>query len=74
MTKKPTYEELQQRIKGLEKEAVEHKRAKEELQTILNLVFNCKNNSYMLCSWAGGEDYAQELPCSSLFRKRSSTG
>jgi nitrogenase molybdenum-cofactor synthesis protein NifE len=38
------------------------------------LVFNCINNSNMLCSWAGGEDYAQELPCSSLFRKGSSTG
>jgi PAS domain S-box-containing protein len=38
MTKKPTYEELQQRVKELEKEAVEHKRAKEELQTILNVV------------------------------------
>jgi PAS domain S-box-containing protein len=35
---KPTYEELQQRVKELEKEAVEHKRAKEELQTILNVV------------------------------------
>jgi len=31
------------------------------------LVFNCINNSYMICSWAGGEDYAQELPSSSLF-------
>ena len=38
MTKKATCEELQQRIKELEKEAVEHKRAKEELQTILNIV------------------------------------
>ena len=38
MTKKPSYEELQQRVKELEKEAVEHKRAKEELQTILNVV------------------------------------
>jgi PAS domain S-box-containing protein len=38
MTKKPTYEELEQRIKELEKEAVEHKRSKEELQTILNVV------------------------------------
>ena len=38
MTKKPTYKELRQRIKELEKEAVEHKRAKEELQTILNAV------------------------------------
>jgi len=38
MTKKPTYEELQQKVKELEKEAVEHKRAKEELQTILNVV------------------------------------
>ena len=27
-----------------------------------NLVFNCKSNSYMLFSWAGGEEYAQELP------------
>jgi len=44
MTKKPTYEELQQRIKGLEKEAVEHKRAKEELQTILNLDYRSINN------------------------------
>jgi len=41
---------------------------------IIILVFNCINNSYMLCFWAGGEDYAQELPYSSLFRKRSSTG
>ena len=38
MTKKPSYEELQQRIKELEKEAVEHKRSKEELQTILDVV------------------------------------
>jgi len=38
MDKKPTYEELQQRGKELEKEAVEHKPAKEELQTILNVV------------------------------------
>ena len=38
MTRKPTYEELQQRVKELEKESVEHKRAKQELQTILNLV------------------------------------
>jgi len=38
MTKKPTYEELEQRVKELEKEAIEHKRAKEELQTILNVV------------------------------------
>ena len=38
MTKKPTYGELQQRIEELEKEAVEHKRSKEELQTILDVV------------------------------------
>ena len=38
MTKKATCEELQQKIKELEKETVEHKRAKEELQTILNIV------------------------------------
>jgi len=38
MTGKLSYEELQQRIKELEKEAVEHKRAKEELQTILDAV------------------------------------
>jgi PAS domain S-box-containing protein len=38
MTTKPTYEELQQRIKELEGEAVEHKRAKEELQTTLDAV------------------------------------
>ena len=38
MARKPTYEELQQKVKELEKEAVEHKRAKEELQTILNAV------------------------------------
>ena len=38
MTKKATCEELQQRIKELEKETVEHKRAKKELQTILNIV------------------------------------
>jgi len=38
MTKKPTYEELEQRVKELEKEAVEHKRAKQELQTILNVI------------------------------------
>jgi PAS domain S-box-containing protein len=38
MAKKPTYEELQQRIKELEKEAVEHKCSKEELQTILDVV------------------------------------
>jgi len=31
MTKKPTYEELEQRVKKLEKEAVERKRAEEEL-------------------------------------------
>jgi hypothetical protein len=28
MDKKPTYEELEQRVKGLEKEAVERKQAK----------------------------------------------
>jgi len=33
----------------------------------MELVFNCKNNSYMLCFWAGGENHAQELPSSSLF-------
>jgi PAS domain S-box-containing protein len=38
MTKKPTYEELQQRVKELEKEAVEHKHSKEELQIILDAV------------------------------------
>jgi len=38
MAKKPTYKELEQRIKELEKEAVGHKRAKEELQTILDVV------------------------------------
>jgi len=38
MTKKPSYKELQQRIKELEKEAVDYKRSKEELQTILNVV------------------------------------
>jgi len=38
MTKKPIYEELEQKVKELEKEAVEHKRSKEELQTILNAV------------------------------------
>ena len=32
MTKKPTYEELEQRIKELEKEAIEHKQAKEALK------------------------------------------
>jgi len=36
MTRKPTSEELQQRITELEKESVAHKRSKEELQTILN--------------------------------------
>ena len=38
MTKKPTYKELQQRIKELEKETFEHKRSKDELQTILDVV------------------------------------
>jgi len=38
MGKKPTYKKLQQRIKELEKGAVEHKRAKEELQTILDVI------------------------------------
>jgi len=38
MTRKPTYEELEQSVKELEKEAVEHKRSKEELQTILDAV------------------------------------
>jgi len=38
MAKKPTYEKLEQRVKELEKEAIEHKRAKEELQTILNVI------------------------------------
>ena len=32
MAKKPTYEELEQRVKELEKEAVEHKRAREALR------------------------------------------
>ena len=38
MTKKPTYEELEQRVKELEKEAVEHKRAKQKLQTIIDVL------------------------------------
>lgn len=38
MTKKPTYEALEKRIKELEKEAAKDKRAKEELQTILDVV------------------------------------
>ncbi len=38
MTKKPTYEELEQRVKELEKQAAAHKRAEEELQTILDVV------------------------------------
>jgi len=38
MTMKPTYEELEQKIKELEKEAVEHTRAEEELQAILDVV------------------------------------
>ena len=38
MAEKPSYKELEQRIKELEKEAVEHKQLKEELQTILNTV------------------------------------
>ena len=33
MTKKPTYEELEQRVKELEKEAVERKLAEDALQT-----------------------------------------
>jgi len=32
MSEKPTYEELEQRIKELEKEAVEHKAAQQGLQ------------------------------------------
>lgn len=32
MAKKPTYEELEQRVKGLEDEAVERKRAEEALR------------------------------------------
>ena len=32
MAKRPTYEELEQRVKELEKEAAEHKRAKEALR------------------------------------------
>jgi PAS domain-containing protein len=32
MSKKPTYEELEQRVKEFEKEAVEHKAAQQALQ------------------------------------------
>ena len=32
MAKKPTYEELEQKVKELEKEALEHKRVGEELK------------------------------------------
>ena len=38
MDRKPTYEELEQRLKELEKEAIEHKRAKRELQIIFNVI------------------------------------
>jgi PAS domain S-box-containing protein len=38
MTMKPTYEELEQKIKELEKETVERTRAEEELQAILDVV------------------------------------
>jgi len=38
MSIKPTYEELEQRVKELEMEAAENMRAKEELQTIFDVV------------------------------------
>ncbi|MBW2002823.1 MAG: PAS domain-containing protein, partial [Deltaproteobacteria bacterium] len=38
MAKRPTYEELEQRVEELEKEAVDYKCKKEELQTILDVL------------------------------------
>jgi hypothetical protein len=34
MSKKPTYEELEQRVKDFEKEAIEHKAAQQALQLV----------------------------------------
>ena len=38
MAEKLTYEELEKRIKDLEKQVLEHKRAEEELQAIIETV------------------------------------
>ena len=45
MTKKPTYEELKQRVKELEKEAVERKKAEEALRDSEAELFTIYNNS-----------------------------
>ncbi len=62
MTKKPTYEELEQMVNELEKELVEHKRADEEasferdlLQTLLNnipayIYFKDRDRRFVLAS------------------------
>ena len=60
MPKKPTYEELEQRVRELEKEAVEHRRAEEEVLLHTEIVKNMAEGVYLIRTGDGVIVYANK--------------
>ena len=60
MPKKPTYEELEQRVRELEKEAVEHRRAEEEVLLHTEIVENMAEGVYLIRTGDGVIVYANK--------------
>ena len=56
MAKKPTYEELEQRVKDLENEAFEHKRV-EERSMLLSLAVGQSSEGIAVSDMAGNLEY-----------------
>ena len=57
MARKPTYEELEQRVKDLEKETLERRQAKEELKRERNIFFK---GPVVIFRWAATENWPAE--------------
>ncbi len=53
MERKPTYEELEQRLKGLEEESVKRKRAEEQLAKAASAMVDAMDNALLLCTSRG---------------------
>ena len=69
MAKKPTYEELEQRIKELEREALEHKQVEKALwesEEKYRVLFETAKDAVFLCDEAGRFVDANQAACESL--------